>query len=657
MTEPSNQIHELFAAIQKSDVEQVKWLITSGVALDRKDADGRTALTLASSIGDPEIVQLLISAGAKVNLEPEPLVFNPQISSTALPGGQNLGDLIAQATAEAPEEAKTFYAGFMSFMGALSNHSAQLCNDGMDDESINKEQAIEADESEYYEDEDYEDEDYEDEDEEAASTPLGAAVLEGDINIVRMLLEAGADPNPSVWYETPVLVEAVRKGQVEIVQVLIAAGANVNRGVDELPLHTAAEEGHVEIVRLLLEAGANVEGHEEDGWTALMDASSAGHLSIVQLLVEQGADVNAWSQGETSLMLAARGVHREVYEFLYPLVSDEIRAIGDRDAEQEMSKTIRRRAREENKDVEKLVDLAMYGNLKQVQQLIADGVDVNAIAACNRTALSLAIQGGKIPVIQALLDAGADPNLPDETDDGLAAASPLMQAASTFFATNRGDMVRLLIQSGANLNQQDSEGRTALMHALGYSDMDVIETLIKAGVDLDIQDNEGNTALMQVELSKSTKLVDLLKQAGASHKGLKEVELLQAIERGDTDRVKVLLQEKLNPNARLGQITMLCQAAREGHLEIAKLLIEAGADVNQRASEGYFNPLLYAAYDGNLEVVRILLEAGADVNIRVTDYLNPLEYAELGKYEGHRKGKPFDEVIALLESYGATRSV
>lgn len=648
MTEPSNQIHELFAAIQKSDVEQVKWLIAAGVALDRKDADGRTALTLASSIGDQEIVQLLILAGAKVNLEPEPLVFNPQISSTALPGGQNLGDLIAQATAEAPEEAKNFYAGFMSFMGALSNHSAQLCNDGMDDESINKEQAIETDDSENYEDE---------EDEETASTPLGAAVLEGDINIVRMLLEAGADPNPSVWYETPVLVEAVRKGQIEIVQVLIAAGANVNRGLDELPLHTAAEEGYLEIVRLLLEAGANVEGHEEDGWTALMDASSAGHLSIVQLLVEQGADVNAWSQGETSLMLAARGVHREVYEFLYPLVSDEIRAIGDRDAEQEMSKTIRRRAREENKDVEKLVDLAMYGNLKQVQQLIANGVDVNAIAACNRTALSLAIQGGKIPVIQALLDAGADPNLPDETDDGLAAASPLMQAASTFFATNRGDMVRLLIQSGANLNQQDSEGRTALMHALGYSDMDVIETLIKAGVDLDIQDNEGNTALMQVELSKSTKLVDLLKQAGASHKGLKEVELLQAIERGDTDRVKVLLQEKLNLNARLGQITMLCQAAREGHLEIAKLLIEAGADVNQRASEGHFNPLLYAAYYGNLELVGILLEAGADVNVRVTDYFNPLEYAELGKYEGHRKGKLFDEVIALLESYGATRSV
>lgn len=481
-------------------------------------------------------------------------------------------------------------------------------------------------------------------------------MLNSNVSTLRTLLQAGADPNPSTWYQTPVLVVAARKGQVEIVQELIAAGANVNRGFDELPLHTAAEEGHLEVVHLLLDAGANVEAYEEDGWTALMGASLAGHLPSVQLLVERGANVNAWSQGETPLMLAARGVHREIYDFLYPLVSNEIRAIGDRDAEQEMARTVKYRSREQNKAVEKLTDAATDGNLKQVQQLITSGVDVNAIASCNRTALSLAIQGGHIPVIQALLDAGADPNLPDETDNGLAGNSPLMEAASTFFATNRGDMVRLLIQRGADINQQDADGRTALMLALGYSDIDVIETLIKAGVDLDIQDNEGNTALMMAEFGKSIKVANILKQVGASQKGLKEVELLQAVDRGDVDKVKILLQENINVNARIGETTALCRAATEGHHEIAKLLIAAGADVNQRASEGHFNPLLYAAYYGNLEVVRVLLEAGADVHVRVTDYLNPLEYAELGKQQGHKKGQPFDEVIVLLERYGATRS-
>ncbi|MDX2212680.1 MAG: ankyrin repeat domain-containing protein [Oculatellaceae cyanobacterium bins.114] len=643
MTELDKHIQELFAAIQNADVDQVKRLLASGVTLDQKNANGQTPLTLASSMSHAEIIQLLISAGAQVNLASEPLVFNPQITGTDLPGGRNLSDLIAQATAEAPEEVKNFYAGFMSVVDALSGQSSQSPIDAMND----ADRVIDADDSD-------DDQENYDEDEEA-STPLGAAVLKGDANTVRTLLQAGANPNPSAWYEPPVLVIAARKGDVEIVQALIAAGANVNRGFDELPLHTAAEEGHLEVVRLLLEAGADVEGYEEDEWTALMAASFAGYLAIAQLLVERGADVNAWSQGETPLMLAARGAHREVYQFLYPLVSDEIRAIGDRDAENEMAKTLKHRSRKQNKSVEKLIDAAMYGDLKKVQQLIADGVDVNAIASCNRTALSLAIQGGHIPVIQALLDAGADPNLPDETDDGLVANTPLMEAASTFFAPNRSDMVRLLIQKGANVNQQGAQGQTALMSALAHSDMDVIETLIKAGANLDIRDSNGNTALMQAESGRLTKVASVLRQAGASQQGLKEVELFKAVRQGDVEKVKALLQDGVDINLRVGG-TALCQAAQKGNLEIVKLLIAAGADVDQRASEGYFNPLLYAAYDGNLEVVRALLEAGADVHVRVKDYLNPLEYAELGQWEGNRKGQPFDEVIALLKSYGATKS-
>jgi len=164
MKEPSNQMQKLFAAIQKSDVELFKQLLASGIDLEQKDANGQTALTLASSIGNSEIIHLLISAGATINLEPEPLVFNPQIGSTELPGGQNIGDLIAQATAEAPEEAKKFYAGFMSVMDALSK------DDEIDNEATKKEQLIEDDD--YSEEGD--DEDYEDSDESSASTPIGA---------------------------------------------------------------------------------------------------------------------------------------------------------------------------------------------------------------------------------------------------------------------------------------------------------------------------------------------------------------------------------------------------------------------------------------------------------------------------------------------------
>jgi ankyrin repeat protein len=561
--------------------------------------------------------------------------------------GEEVSSQVGQVSEQSPEQSSDQSQAATDLASLAPDLEAEDWDGDDDDEDY-----------EDYSDEDYDDED-DDEDYEAdefATTPLGAAILGGDLNTVTTLLEAGADPNPAAWYQTPALVVAAHRGQVEITQALIAAGANVNRGFDQLPLHTAAQAGHLEVVRLLLEAGADVEGYEEDYWTALMAASSAGHRAIVELLVQRGADVNAWSQGETPLMLAARGVHREIYQFLYPLVSAEIGGIGDRDAEQEMARTLKERSRKQNKAVETLIDAAMDGNLAQVQQLITNGAQVNAIASCNRTPLSLAIQGGHIPIIQALLDAGADPNLADEDDDGRAANSPLMEAASTFFATNRSAMVRLLIERGADLNQQDAEGQTPLMHALSYGDLDVIQALIEAGADLDIPDHEGNTALVRARYGDLTQATTLLLQAGACEQGLKEVELLEAVEQGNLDQVRVLLAGNLNVNRRVGGSTALCRAACKGYDEIAKLLIGAGADVDRRADEGYFNPLLYGAYGGNLAVVKVLLEAGANVQVRVTDYLNPLEYAELGKREGNNQGQPYDQVIALLERYGATRS-
>lgn len=222
--DPRLRTQELLAAIQTSDVEQVKKLLESGISLDDKDKNGQTPLTLVSSLGNIEIISLLIAAGAKINPDPEPLVFNPRISGTELPGGQNLGELIAQATAKAPEDVKNFYGGLMSVLDTLSGKSEPPL-DNLADEPTDIESAQEEDD----------DEEDEDEDEEIACTPLEAAVLKGDISTVKALLQAGAAPNPSVWYQTPVLVTAARKGYVEIVRELIAAGANVNRGLDELP--------------------------------------------------------------------------------------------------------------------------------------------------------------------------------------------------------------------------------------------------------------------------------------------------------------------------------------------------------------------------------------------------------------------------------------
>ena len=79
----------------------------------------------------------------------------------------------------------------------------------------------------------------------------------------------------------------------------------------------ASQEGNIEIVKLLLEASANVNDKEIKGWTALMLASQEGNIEIVKLLLETKADVNEKNNnGDIALIIASRKAHKELVEFL-----------------------------------------------------------------------------------------------------------------------------------------------------------------------------------------------------------------------------------------------------------------------------------------------------------------------------------------------------
>lgn len=850
-------VQSLFAAIRESDVTTVKQVLAAGVSANSQNTDGQSAIAIAASLGNTDIIEALIAGGAELNPESKPLVLNPRISGSEIPGGGDLNELIAKATEDAPGEAKAFYTGFMEIMNALSgrvstnsevkagkfpddtrsseitqaesltgsvmeqpipvllsttkgtyygteytifpedelesiravdvalqslgfqllgklsySHFSDLetyayaLPDGSICASVNKSRgslagidlvtsflddtflttttvplqigdypnqklfrrshpninvtelcdrhikytiefedrcgavqllfsdlrsiAVMVDvylrrqaanpmhgvamfvnalkivgsqeqsslpESSLEEDEELEDDsdgDEYDEDDEEADTPLMAAVISGNVEAVKTLLNSGAAPNPSRWIDSFPFVTACRKGYVEIVRELIAAGANVNAGFDCLPLHTAAGKGHLEIVRLLLEAGADVEGHEEDAWTALMSASSKGHLKVVKLLVEAGANVSAWSQGATPLMLAASGAHPEVYDFLYPLVHPEIRRQGDKDGKKEMETTLKRREREANKAVEKFIDAAMYGKLKQVQAALATGIDVNAIGSSDCTALMYAASYGHIPVVQALLEAGADPNILSDGDEGLGEGmTALMFVAGSFFAAGKRDVVaKMLIQAGADVNLKGADGNTALM--CGLEHVEVVKVLLEAGANFNAEDDEGNSVLMLAQTKGSFKGRKLLEQAGASQAGLDKVALVEAVYSQEIEKVKALIQAGVDVNYQDG--AALVKAASKGNLAIVELLIQAGANVNLGAKSG-FTPLANAAYRGDTEIVELLMRSGADIHARTFDGDgdNALEYAETGLRQGHHKGKGHRDIIAMLEQAGVKR--
>lgn len=509
---------------------------------------------------------------------------------------------------------------------------------------------------------------------ESKATPLIKAILQNDRPQVEQLLQSGAEVDPKGWDATSPIVAAVYVGDPEMIQRLVEAGANVHDldfGINARPIGMAIKQDRSDLVKLLLDLGASPEDGDlegiglsiaiqknnlaifqmlleagadpnsgmEDDYRVIMEASSYGQFEMVQMLVSYGADVSAWSQGETAIMSAAAGINQEIYDFLYPLVDEETRAYADKHGKRRLENAIKSKARKANKLSERLGAAAMYGQVDKVKRLLAEGTDGNVITECGKSPMMLAAMYGHFAVIETLLDAGCDPNLAgdEEYDEGKTA---LMYLVYSSFAGHQLEVIKLLFDRGADLNQQDPKGRSALILAVANSNTDAVKALIDLGADVNLRDHDGNTAMMLGNWA----VQKLLRNAGASEVGLNEVELVIAAREGDMTKLEQLLNLEINVNYFDGRA--LVQAAGAGHLAIVDRLIQAGCDVNLGWKTG-FTPIAKASYQGDLTIVERLLAAGANPFQRNHDgeSHDALEYAELGS---HHKGKDHAAIVSLL---------
>jgi ankyrin repeat protein len=502
-------------------------------------------------------------------------------------------------------------------------------------------------------------------DENATNTSLMAAVIAGDVDLASQSVEARASLDRYDWHlgYSP-LGMAISRGHVEIVRLLLDAGANPRTGSLTLTaLGLAAEQGEAEIIQMLLPRGIDVnEPVGQDGWTALLSAIRHGHRSVVQLLVTAGANVNIWSRGETPILLAAKCEEREIYNYLYPLIGTALRLCADRDGEQLLQTTRKRRIREQNRPVEKFIEVATAGNIHEVKRAIEFGIEIDAIGACGHTALMAAAYYGHRSIIKVLLAAGADPNLLSDGYDGLGfGMTALMFAASSFFASDRHLVAKQLVTAGADVNQQGAGSKTAMMYAAlaGAGYRTCVETLISAGADLDLRDDRGHTVLSLVAAAENYQMFNLLLQAGASTEGLESIQLIQAATIGNLDRVQSLLSARVNLDLDRG--AAIGNAAAAGHTQVVDLLIRAGANVNLSNNSG-FTPIASAAHAGYREIVRLLIEAGADIQApagSINSY-SALEYAQMGMYQfvgaaqkDDRDDRQHAEIVRMLEQLEA----
>ena len=206
-------------------------------------------------------------------------------------------------------------------------------------------------------------------------------------------------------------------------------------------------------------------------------------------------------------------------------------------------------------------------------------------------------------------------------------------------AVKAGDLqtVRALVKQGADVNVKSGDGSTPLLWAADGGEHDIARALIAAKAKIDVATDLGVTPLLQAARVGDATMVDMLLRAGASPSLAHpdgETPLMAASRSGSIAAVKALLARgaKVNDADKFQKQTALMFAAAQGHVDVAGVLLEAGADPNMQAHAtslatrknadhptGGFTALMWAARNGNEAVVRRLATGGANLNLKNGD--------------------------------------
>jgi ankyrin repeat protein len=242
----------------------------------------------------------------------------------------------------------------------------------------------------------------------------------GQLEIVKFLVERGVDVDATTVDGVTPLMYASQNGYTEIMEYLISKGADVNaKPYNQVTsLIGAVRTGHYEAVKILLEAGAKVDAKDELALTSLMHASAYDYPAIADLLIEKGADVEAgdWF-GTRPLMMA-------VY----------------------------------------------YNCFETAEVLIRRGADLNAQDTFGFTALMMAAQHGDYDMAWLLLEQGANPRL--QNKGGLHALAIAVMSKDE-------DIVELLLESGASINQNINYSTNALSLAKEAKSEEMVNYLLE----------------------------------------------------------------------------------------------------------------------------------------------------------------------------------
>jgi len=423
---------ELKHAVEAGQVDSVEALLTKGTDLNAHADDGWTLLHIAAAHGHSEVVTILLSRGANVNVKDSRIPPRPTVMV------QSVGNVPIEKTEE-----------------ELRKKEAELISKWNPNEKVSE-----------------------------GWTPLHVAAQSGRAAVAALLISAGAEVNAKNNEGHTPLHLATAHDQKTVVALLLSQGAELGAKDNEgrIPLHLAIAglteyrqtgEGvtqialampSLELATLLLSKGSDPGAQDNEGDTPLHRAAEVGRVEMVNLLLSAGVNPDVRNKHRsTPLHLSVNTSPLREFDVTRRVIVSLISRGADPNARDGSGFTA-------------LSNLARFGmtddsKLVLAEFLISKGADPNAADEDGTTPLHHA----DTKMAKLLLGRGADPNVKDKRG-----RTPLHEAAGGIFESDR-EVAALLLAKGADPNVADNNGRTPLQEARSVRNKQVEEILRKYG--------------------------------------------------------------------------------------------------------------------------------------------------------------------------------
>ncbi|KAK6998063.1 ankyrin repeat domain-containing protein 50, partial [Biomphalaria glabrata] len=395
------------------------------------------------------------------------------------------------------------------------------------------------------------------------STSLFTAVMSGNKELVKLLLDAGADVNAvNIFLQSP-LFSSVLEKNLDMTKLLVQtykAKVNLKDYRGDTPLILAASTKNKPMVDFLLKRHASRHLTNTQGISAMMEAASSGCRDIVGALHCEGYNLElSDSQGWTPLMFASFSGDHSTVEFLLDV-----------------------------------------------------GAKIDASSNLCATSLIIACGQSQEKAVSVLLDRGASVNAKD-----------LNCQTGLIYAARNGHkaILELLLRSGVDVNQADVFKRTSLMHAVLNADLESLKVIIQHKADCCLGDVNGITPLMQAAYMGFTECVQELLELKvpvdeANLAGNTALHFCSSW--GHLDAVAILLLHNANPNVtNLNGDSPIMLAAAKGHDEIVERFLNCDlCDVNQCNTKDGRTSLMIATHFNHLSTVMLLTKSKVHVNAK-----------------------------------------